>query len=730
MWIRLGTIACLVFLALLPLYVATILLLKSRRGRQEAVAYIRGYKKGNCAVVYFPALLLYWMGLCEGGWKVGAAFFKAIPQTLSLVVLSYNTEDIADLMARDNLYRFTVYFCFVLVLLNALMFALSVFLQNVWNALQRLKARFSRRDSLVLVGNNPENVAIYHSDTSRSKLILEYASGKDRKQLAQEKEALYVAAVASRCEYAPEYALCKLVDRAAGGRRNHLIVLNTRNDKQNITLCKCLVDHIKALPAAQREQVFRRLKIYVFGDNRYETLYADMVQNSLGCVHYVNKYQKVAMDFVDKYPFTQFMDEKHIDYQTSLIYQNVNINALLIGFGKTNQQIFMTSIANNQFLTGTPANPVAKPVYYHIFDKESAENNKNLNHSYFRYKNECCDEKGNFVLPRGDYLPPPALPAQEQYHHLNIHHPDFYRDIHAIVRNPQDVNFVVIAYGTDLENLDMAQKLVEKRKEWGLRNLHIFVKVQDWRKEYTFLEDAGCVFFGNRREVIFDIEKITGDKIYAMSQMRDVVYSAEAKKQQHRDISEADFLADAVRQWHAKKNQLERESSLYGCLSLRSKLHLMGLDYCEADCGQDPGLSEQEYWHHYAGEDMPQVSGSKNGRSEISYTLDFKQSRRKTMAIQEHQRWNAFVISKGMIPATRQQILQEQKDGRYTNGKDYALRRHGNLTTFAGLEEFRQIVAARDHVAESEADVIKYDYQLLDHAHWLLTRQGYKIIRR
>ena len=44
MWIRLGTIACLVFLALLPLYVATILLLKSRRGRQEAVAYIRGFK--------------------------------------------------------------------------------------------------------------------------------------------------------------------------------------------------------------------------------------------------------------------------------------------------------------------------------------------------------------------------------------------------------------------------------------------------------------------------------------------------------------------------------------------------------------------------------------------------------------------------------------------------------------------------------------------------------------
>ena len=92
------------------------------------------------------------------------------------------------------------------------------------------------------------------------------------------------------------------------------------------------------------------------------------------------------------------------------------------------------------------------------------------------------------------------------------------------------------------------------------------------------------------------------------------------------------------------------------------------------------------------------------------------------------------MISKGIIPSSREQIATEKiigKDGRerFTNGKNYAVRRHGNLTTFDGLVEFRKIVAARDNCSEEEKDVIKYDYQLLDDAYWLLHKNGYKIVK-
>jgi hypothetical protein len=84
-----------------------------------------------------------------------------------------------------------------------------------------------------------------------------------------------------------------------------------------------------------------------------------------------------------------------------------------------------------------------------------------------------------------------------------------------------------------------------------------------------------------------------------------------------------------------------------------------------------------------------------------------------------------------MIPATIDQILNElQLSGKYTNGKNYELRRHGNLTTFAGLFDFRNMVAKRDGVSPAKKDVIKYDYQLMDEAWWFLAENGYKIVEK
>ena len=44
------------------------------------------------------------------------------------------------------------------------------------------------------------------------------------------------------------------------------------------------------------------------------------------------------------------MSEKQIDYSTSLIKKDVDINVIMLGFGRSGQQILLTSVANNQFL--------------------------------------------------------------------------------------------------------------------------------------------------------------------------------------------------------------------------------------------------------------------------------------------------------------------------------------------------------------------------------------------
>ena len=45
------------------------------------------------------------------------------------------------------------------------------------------------------------------------------------------------------------------------------------------------------------------------------------------------------------------------------------------------------------------------------------------------------------------------------------------------------------------------------------------------------------------------------------------------------------------------------------------------------------------------------------------------------------------MISQGFVPATLDEIKNGEK-----NGKNYALRKHGNITTMKGLIDFRQIV--------------------------------------
>ena len=287
----------------------------------------------------------------------------------------------------------------------------------------------------------------------------------------------------------------------------------------------------------------------------------------------------------------------------------------------------------------------------------------------------------------------------------------------------------------------MAQKLVEKRSEWGLQNLTIFVKVRVWHKEQTLLEEEGCYFIANESDVVYDLEKILGDKIFRMAQMRNAVYDLEyAITHNEGAVVDRGYVehsrAESNRNWYMSKTRMERESSLYCCLSLRSKLNLMGLDYCEIDATSEQGLSAEAYLELYAGSDRPDLETfdiKADGKPVVAYSLDFPASRRRNMAVHEHLRWNSFMISKGMVPATKKQILEERitvkGKEKFTNGKNYAIRRHGNLTTFEGLVEFRRMVAARDNSTEAEKDVIKYDYQLLDDAHWLLRKNGFKIVK-
>ena len=688
--------------------------------RADRISYLRGFKKGSGILIYLFAVPLYWIGLTYGGADALSGFFGAVSRIFDLIVLKCDITPLLSLMSANTLYAVAVYTCFVLVWLNAIMFGLSVAGQRLWKWRKNLAFKWSNKERLVILGNSEQNYAIYESDKRRAKLIVDKIVDRDAVSLYM-KNIAYTSYNNESDFISKKINLC--LKRGSVGH----FIINTQSDDRNIEMAKTFVKALDSLGEEVRKRCFGLIKVYVFGDPRYASVYEEITASGYGCISYVNKYQRVAMDFIDKYPFTLFMDERHIDYSTSLVKDGVDINAVMIGFGKTNQQIFLTSVANNQFITSSDKGVALKKVKYHIFDKEHAEDNKNLNHSYYRYKNELDD---------GKYLELPDYPAEEYYYHLNINDTHFYNEIKSIItRSTKGVNFIIIAFGSDLENIDMAQKLLAKKNEWGV-DFTIFVKARRDRNIIS-LSENNCYVIGDEDSVVYDAEKIICDATFKMAMLRDEIYSIENKAKQDSSVLQDQEMVlklkqTAYQKWFVKKSQMERDSSLYCCLSLRSKLNMMGLDCCPISDTR-VGLTEEEYLDIYAGIDKPDTTYYKteiDGKKIVNYTLDYKDGRRKNMAEHEHLRWNSFMISKGSIPATIDQILGEKRLEEYTNGKNYSVRRHGNLTTFEGLVKFRQMVAKRDKVDEIKRDVISYDYQILDDAHWLLDKVGYKIVKR
>ncbi len=745
--VAVNIISSICFILLTAMVVYVIVNFAIKKSRRERIEFIRSFKRGKCLAVILIAIPLFCIGYIDKGLGIVDSILSAISQLIDIVVLKFGVDKIQGLLDKNLFYRITVYYCCLLVIINAILFAISLFSQGVSHFFKLESFSISKKNKTYVLGYNKNNINICksNSDKERKCVIVD-------KLTKQESLELYIDKINYIAIDDAKFVVDKIIKQLK--KQNYKskinVVINTGNDEKNLEICRLFSGILKEETRLINENkteynkfLFDKISVYFFCDPRYEAISNQIVESSYGCIHYVNKYQLIAMNFIEKYPFASFMTKEHIDYEKALVKENVDINVCMLGFGDTNRHIFLTSVANNQFVTKSDSNPDGvelKQVNYHIFDKEPVRNNKNLNHSYNRYRNECLEN-----MKKKEFLPLPQLPANENFHVLDVNDIAFYnqikeafenesKDNKEIKKNKINVNFAIIAYGTDLENIDMAHKLVEKREEWGLENLVIFVKAKKSYTDDSIFNGKDVILIGNEKDDVYNLEKITGDIIYRMARMRDLVYRLESAVKEKGEGFEVtqDFVKqmeeEVNKKWFIKMTQWERDSSLYGCLSLKSKLNLMGLDYCRETDNDLSKMEEQEYLNIYAKDDLPDTSAYNvkvKGKNIINYTLNFPSSKRKNLAILEHLRWNSFMISRGFIPATRTQILTEDR-----NGKNYALRRHGNLTTFEGLKEFRTMVANKTGKGELDADVIRYDYQILDDAYWLLNENKYKIIRK
>ena len=621
------------------------------------------------------------------------------------------------------------------------------------------------KTQVMIIGCNEENLQICHSADKEEECLLVCNEGDNTGDLNLE----HIKWISNR----NPAIICTQVRTFLESKAKHcVIIINTHDDEKNLLYTRNAIeavntfleekqispvplsssadwpDEVQRQQALDREKQFvivlDRLRIITFGDSSYQNVYQDLQARSHGVLRFTNRYYQAAFDFVLQHPLTEFMRGPRASWLDGhgCVQPDVDLQTFLIGFDAFNEEILTVSTATNQFIESAPGQiPSLKKVHYHIFAGHNTLYNKNLNHTLFRYMNEFSSEIRSGALDPNAYFPLPPEPACIELHEKSIHDASFYQEIHDLCcRNPKSVNTMIISFGSDLENLDFAHKISIKKQEWGLTNLSIYVRVQNRTIQESMCSymDAYAVFFGQDDQV-FDLKNIMYDKVDSMAYQRHLMYVLEKLRENNNGLIHTREEAEthAMFEWYTMAPS-RRLSNTYGIISLRMKLHLLHLDYVPHVPGTSSLYlnSNEDYFSIYAEDDRPvrkTSSSSAEGKDIYIYEKIFPKEHyarnltRSNLCVQEHYRWNAYLITRGFVPASIEEST-EQKTKDHSNW--YWMRKHGNLTTFEGLFQYRETISHRNGLSESQADVIKWDYQIMDDAWWFLHANGYDIISR
>ncbi len=713
---------------MIALFVAIIVWL-TNCSKDERLNRLKDFKRGKFVFIYFAVFPLFFLANRFNGENIEGAIWLSIHDCFSVAVLQFDYATVYPLLTENLLYHIALEILFSLVVLNAIIFTLSFCWQWLYNRISLFFLRRSRKNAVVVIGTNSNALNILESVPKGYKAVLIGNVTREIKDEAYLRKAGYIS-------LKKDDDLGRIFSKLFRNFKNRKIsaIMNLENDENSLIYVNQLLAIIKTedlskLPLTKNVG----LSVYIFAENTNAEIFSHYVEESNGILRFINRHKQISIDFIDRYPLTQFMTEREIDYSTATIREEIDLNIFMIGFGKLNENLFLASVSNNQFLTLNDGIMKPKPVNYHIYDRYYPQGkftekkepySVNLHHNYSRYK-EFLDYYTNQKHEFLEFVVPPANVIN---HPLEINHPKFYSSLRPVLMKNNTYNYIIISFGTDMENIELAKKLQQKLNEWMVKSpVKIFVKVRDAKVTKSLKENfQNIIFFGANAECVYNAEIILREKIEQMSRFRHILYSAEdqAKKDNHSNseiLNDTSLQEEARKKWYSFK-EYQRESNIYACLSARMKLQLCGFDYSTEgeDCSTD-------FIRAYEKNDKRVPSDLKVMDKSIwrySNADQFRNSIRWTLAKQEHLRWCANMITNGFVPCSKTEILTKDKKELLN------MRKHGNITTMKGLVEYREMLAQKMGKSTEETDVIRYDYQLMDDIEWLLQQCEYKIIKK
>ncbi len=552
-----------------------------------------------------------------------------------------------------------------------------------------------------------------------------------------------------------------------------IIIAMSEKDEENLAVAQYVTDYIKKKINPYKMHNSGRIK--ELNDNQKQSLrelnlsayimygfleraeHFSFSDYALGRVHFFNPYEVRARKFLFDFPLTKLIPNEWINTNKARlknageregeVQRPYSISNIFIGFGKSNKQILKKSVCFNQLL-GVDYNAL-------IIDKDIEKCEK-------RFKNDAVglfdsvDSKGDIIAygsellsnpNRNKYFESPKEKNNIRFINKDALATDFYDAVVEEVRGNDFVQ-IVIALGDEKLSIETALELRQKLYERELLKIKsaaneldrvkIFVKIKEKSilTEESVLNDehdidSKIISFGANDEILTS-DYIINEKLDVIAEKLVNNYLETSRANHDKELPKSNIFT----KWDALTH-FKRDSNRDSALSIKMKLNLLGFDLVESDTKTDNKIWD-EYYNKYDNEVAKKQREQKNNgkfvdfieRDENGVIID---NARNNLAMQEHQRWNAFHIVNGW---TKFEIAKVDAETR----QDEKAKQHACLTTFDGLTKLRKKQAeaalliakekgnrlTRDEVL-SEADTICYDFDLMDFLATTLRNSGFKI---
>lgn len=674
-----------IFVIVSVYFVNVAMKLITKRG-PDRTEYIRNYKLGDGFFIYSLTIPMYYLGLLYGGNDWLVSIFAAVGQGIKTVVLDFSYDDIEELFISDSVYKISILCCFVACCLNTALLVISLLSQYIFATCTKIGWACTHKSGVMILGNNTGSRKLYETVTDEYAVL----AGKFE---PEESGELYASRIRYLVTKDVTEEMQKALRKSQKAKTKISIIINTQDDEQNLHLLRaasrCLQNEYEKAAGNREEKTFEvdlfsRIQIIGFKNPAYADIYEKIEKEGYGCIRCISKYELLADDFLYKYPMIRCMPEEILDVNAATVSEESRISFEFFGMDTYNEELLLDTMMENQFPVKKADGRIQlKETAYHVFDENGLSENPRITRGIMRFQEHFLK-----TAQKEDYLEFPELPGHIYDHHVNLYSAELIDVLLELPHAAPCCTYAIVSVGNDIDNLIFAEKLLELTHKYNWQNYHVFARVRN-ETDNNLIANEEIHTFGNEDSLVYDYETLIAQRLNRMAMMRNRAYAVTKGTDS--------FLADY--HWYTTISPLERLSNVNCVKNLKFKMKLMGLDMIEKE-DADKGFvtySKEEYLKCY---DKVKV----------------------TLACQEHFRWSAFYLCAGYLPANRDAILHEAK-----NGKNELRKTHGNLTSMKGLIEFRQLIAERDSKNEMDCDVIKYDYDIMDSAYDFLDLCGYKV---